>query len=317
MKRFIVCWLLMLISPVLFAGKSLPTQAELDARLVGSHVSLFSKPMTRLEVALMDPACRAIGMGYVNGVFWSQAMRQNGEIRLLDLPQYAMAKNNHSFHHYCWGKLGRLRYFSATNPKDKQHAFMRWVGGMTFTVDWETNPSHHQHWPYLYVAYEELADAYFYHKQYRKSITKGEKALKENPESGRAYARIADDYVAIGDKEQALKQVSEGLRHIPNSKALQRRYKQLGGKLPYPVPYAKAPKQTASQRASEEKRSDVKPIADSEGPGSNSMDQDKKPDSATDTSSKSGDNIANPTTQAKPYKQPIGTPSNPYCRFCP
>ena len=59
MKRFIVYWLLMLISPVLFAGRSLPTQAELDARLVGSHISLFSKPMTGLEVALMDPACRA------------------------------------------------------------------------------------------------------------------------------------------------------------------------------------------------------------------------------------------------------------------
>lgn len=313
MKHFFPYCLLVIFSPVLFAAKSLPTQAELDARLVGAHIPYFRKPMTMLEVVEMDPACRAIGMGRINGKYWMGEMRRIGEAALLDRPEYAMAKNAAWFHHYCWGKLGRLRYFSSNNQQKKKSALQRWQQDMNFIVKWTS--SRNIRWPYMYLVYEELSDSYFFNKQYVDAIAEGRKALKENPVSSRAYTRIADSYKAMGDEKRALKDVTEGLRHIPDSKTLQRRYKQLGGHLPYPKPITKDTVQGSSSPSTETGSSltSKQNTTPKNMPPKNTQ-QTGNPTS-TSTQSENGNDVGEENTEA--VKQSIGKPGNPYCRFCP
>ena len=313
MRYFFPFCLLIIFSPVLLAANSLPTQAELDARLVGAHIPYFRKPMTALEVVEMDPACRAIGMGRINGKFWMGEMKRIGEAALLDRPEYAMAKNAVWFHHYCWGKLGRLRYFSSNSPQDKKSSLQRWLKDMGFIVKWIS--SNNIHWPYMYLVYDELSDAYFFNKDYVNAITEGRKALKENPNSIRAYARVADSYKAMGDEKHALKEVSEGLRHIPDSKPLQRRFKQLGGQLPYPEPY---PKDTVSRHSSPSTETGGASSAKSDAT-TNKMPTETTQHAKGPTAASNQSGTGNEEGEASPddTKQSIGKPGNPYCRFCP
>jgi tetratricopeptide (TPR) repeat protein len=121
-------------------------------------------------------------------------------------------------------------------------------------------------------------------------------ALSINPKLLKPYLQIADMHVAGKSTTRALEIVTEGLRHIPDSKALQRRYLELGGKKPFPEPIVtKVPEPVTSQTA------DVAPITERV--------VEPVPDLATPPVSES--NI-----EAEP-QPPIGTPNNPYCRFCP
>ena len=63
------------------------------------------------------------------------------------------------------------------------------------------------------------------------------KALTQNPDYLPAYYALSDYYANLGDKKQALSVIEDGLRHVPNSKGLLRRFKELGGTTP-PAPVA-------------------------------------------------------------------------------
>lgn len=110
-------------------------------------------------------------------------------------------------------------------------------------------------------------------------------AIKRDPRQTRAYSVIADLYVRQKNPGKALETVSEGLRHNPDTVALQRRYTELGGKLPYPAPATEAADPAAAPVPAENAGAvpDATPAAASDAP--------------------------EPAT--------IGSPNNPYCRFCP
>lgn len=123
------------------------------------------------------------------------------------------------------------------------------------------------------------------------------KALRYNPDSPAVYQALADHYQETGDKQKALEMATEGLRRNPGSKGLKLRYTELGGKLPYPEAVEKT-------MPAEESKAAVKPeAAPSSGEATSQAADDIKP--ATPTG---------PTSQSEPPK--IGSPKNPYCRFC-
>ena len=137
------------------------------------------------------------------------------------------------------------------------------------------------------------------------------KALSVNPDLIAAYVALGDHYARVGVRKEALNFVIEGLKRAPNSRVLQRRYTELGGTLPYPEPLTRtlpAPVSSSEQ---------VLPPADAEPSAKNiQLPEDKKVDSATSNNAPGTDSPASasptPTSEA-----PTGTPSSPWCRFCP
>lgn len=114
-------------------------------------------------------------------------------------------------------------------------------------------------------------------------------AIELNPQQPRAYMTLADLYDKMKNRAKALETITEGLRHNPDTKSLQRLYTELGGKLPYPEPHRPIPVVDPQAVAP----ADDLPAASTKAP-------------------------AEPAAVSAPAEQPkIGSPNNPYCRFCP
>lgn len=123
------------------------------------------------------------------------------------------------------------------------------------------------------------------------------KSIELDPKQPRAYVTLADLYEKQKNRSKALETVTAGLRQNPDTKSLQRRYTELGGKLPYPAPVQPAP------------------AADSTAPTNVTPTPAANPaEPATGTSAiatPAGAPAVEPATAPK-----IGSPKNPYCRFC-
>lgn len=244
-------------------------------RLVGQRVK--GVPMTLSEVTAMPPVCQAIGMGEIDGVFWLEGMNKNGTLSILDRPENAMAKNAGWFHHYCWGMLEKNRAFTATNATKRAFQIKLWRTEMEFIVNWTAKEK--VSWTYMPLVHKEIADSYVEEKDYANAVRAADKAIELNADYAPAYALLADVYEKLKEKDKALATVTEGLRHAPDSKGLQRRYKELGGKMPFPEPVVKPTPETAAEAPA--------------------------PATTDDKASRS----VEPT--------PAQPPGNPYCRFCP
>lgn len=123
------------------------------------------------------------------------------------------------------------------------------------------------------------------------------KAIELDPKQPRAYMTLTDLYATQKNRTKALETVTEGLRHNPDTRSLQRRYTELGGKLPYPEPLAK-PTIPA-------------PVAVTEVPTPQPTTVPEEPPSPNAVTPEDG---APPTVSTPPK---IGSPTNPWCRFCP
>jgi len=92
-------------------------------------------------------------------------------------------------------------------------------------------------WPHMKRMYLELGVARTLQKRPQIAIKDFYEALGLDPAYEQAHIALADAWTDLGQNKKALEQVSEGLRHRPDSKPLQRRFKKLGGNLPFPEPY--------------------------------------------------------------------------------
>jgi len=131
------------------------------------------------------------------------------------------------------------------------------------------------------------------------ALTDFQKAIQLNPKLPKAYAIVSDYYSDRNLKDKALAMISEGLKQVPDSKMLQRRFLELGGKKPFPEPYIDAVK--------------------AEPPSA--LEQPDKPASAAYHGAADAPTRAQtpPAVEPAPATPPpaIGVPGNPYCRFCP
>ncbi|BAN36770.1 TPR repeat-containing protein [Sulfuricella denitrificans skB26] len=126
------------------------------------------------------------------------------------------------------------------------------------------------------------------------------KILRYSPDSPEVYQALADYHQEMGNKPKALEMATEGLRRNPGSQALKRRYTELGGKLPYP-------EAVAITVPTEATRDEVKEVTSEAAPPSG-----EATSQATDDANLTAP--TGPTPQNDPPK--IGSPTNPYCRFC-
>jgi len=200
--------------------------------------------------------------------------------------------NNHT----CFGINWLNRYHKSRTSRERQYALQTALGDFNYSVN---------KLPPDFVLMPEIF-------MYR-GITLGlmgrvgearadlQRAIDRDPRLVRAYNALADLYEdRLSQPRKALEVVTEGLRHNPDTRSLQRRYTRLGGKLPFPEPIARpaptpaeAPPATAQSPAAE-----AAPVA-----------------------------AAVPTPVTAPADRPaaalaaerprIGSPTNPHCRFCP
>ena len=192
-------------------------------------------------------------------------------------------------HHYCDCIRFTNRAYSTLGNWDEMRANLgEAIGGCDYVLS-HTTPDFYMR-PEVHL---QKGKALMLYRQENKAIGEFIKAIKGNPELAEAYIELADIQARNRKSGEALKTVSEGLRHAPDSKPLKRRYTELGGKLPYPAPIVTAPAEP----------------------------QVAKPDEAA-ASAPAAPGASTAATPAAPAAEPdappkIGSPTNPYCRFCP
>lgn len=125
------------------------------------------------------------------------------------------------------------------------------------------------------------------------------KSIELDPKQPRAYMALSDLYEKQKNRSKALDIVTGGLRHNPGTKSLQRRYTALGGKLPYPAPDQAA---AAEASAAQITATPTSAAANSANPAASA------PTPASPAVESAAESAAIPK---------IGSPKNPYCRFCP
>lgn len=139
------------------------------------------------------------------------------------------------------------------------------------------------------------------------AITSFGKTLELNPRHQQAYSEMANIYFGLKNKKKALEMATEGLRWIPNSKPLQRQYNRAGGTLPYPTPYEKV--NSTPPAEIKEPPSSPKDTPTSDTPTPPLPEPQKVIETTQPTQGKS--------QSEQQSSEPIGSPKNPWCRFCP
>lgn len=202
-----------------------------------------------------------------------------------------LGKNFIDMHHYCAGlNFLNSRYYQARKPSDKSLVLERAKANFEY-MQKASLPG-----------FPLRAEVYLYHgitmermRQPGLAIRDLWQAIEINPRLTRAYLELVYLYRNSKQTTQAMDAVVAGLKQIPDSKALQRHYLELGGKRPFPEPANAAVEP---------------PVAEAVAP----------PAETEQTTPAVGEQAGPPTdspaeaTEAKPT---IGTPDNPYCRFCP
>jgi tetratricopeptide (TPR) repeat protein len=209
-------------------------------------------------------------------------------------------------HHYCSG-LGLLnRYYAARTPQQKRYNLEGANGALTYMVQ-HASPT-----------FSLMPEVYLYRGQVLalmnkqgEALTDLQKAREMNPRLTKAYTQTADIYDRMKRKPEALAVVTEGLRHVPDSKVLQRIYREHGGMLPYPAPVAATPAPSANPQEGgpESPAATQEPaVAESAAPAAVTPGASGTPAAATDPAAAAAPAPATPK---------IGSPTNPWCRFCP
>jgi tetratricopeptide (TPR) repeat protein len=193
-------------------------------------------------------------------------------------------------HHYCNGLNYINRYYSSRSQQDKRFNLNNAEGNLQYMVA-HADPGY----TLMPDVYLNLGVVHLLLKQPAQALTHFNKAIELNPRQPKAYNALSDYYAKTKQSAKALEIVTTGLRYNPDTKSLQRRYTELGGKLPYPAP--------------------IEPTLAVEAEAA-------KPEEPPTPTPGSVEPAASPTTvppaPVETIAEPqIGSPTNPYCRFCP
>ncbi|MFZ3174917.1 MAG: tetratricopeptide repeat protein [Thiobacillus sp.] len=230
---------------------------------------------TDTEMASLPPFCKArFNEGSPEYKYWMSAL----------------GKDYGHTHHYCAGVNFLNRYHRARSKQGKSFNLNNAQTNFEYMVS-HAAPSY----SLMPDVHSNLGKVFSLKNQPAQAITHLNKAIELNPRQPRAYSMLADFYSGIKQPAKALEIITDGLRHNPDTKSLQRRYTELGGKLPYPASI------------------EPTPAAEAEA---------AKPEEPPTPTPSSVESAASPTTVPPApvetiAEPPIGSPTNPYCRFCP
>jgi tetratricopeptide (TPR) repeat protein len=205
-------------------------------------------------------------------------------------------KNSIHMHHYCDG----LRFIdralaSMSNKREMQYYLGKSLAGFDYVLK-----ATQEDYAMRGEVHVGKARALKLMGRNAEAAMEYQKALRYKLDSPDVYIAVADFFTESGKKTKALEMVTEGLKINPDSRGLKRRYTELGGKLPYPAAEVKT---TSAEESKVEDKPEEKPGTEQLPGAAASADADK------------------PTAQSEviPQIEPpkIGSPTNPYCRFCP
>jgi tetratricopeptide (TPR) repeat protein len=199
-------------------------------------------------------------------------------------PQYA------NVHHYCDGLNYLNRYYRHIGGQDAASYLSFAINEFTYMADHIIQPSSIEA-----EIFFQRALAYSLARNDSEAIIDLQRALTLNPQSVRTYIKLADLFSNMKARNKALDVITDGLRQIPDSKVLKRRYDELGGKQPYPEAVAAAP-------APQQTESEEKPTVPA------TIHEPSEPTAAK----QAGDAAAGEQGDATPSSDS----KNPWCRFC-
>lgn len=209
-----------------------------------------------------------------------------------------IGQNYVDIRHYCSGINFINRYWAARTANERTYYLNNAMGEFNYMVGAE-KPD----FALRAELYSYRGEVFRLMGKFGEAINDLTKALTIDPKAARPYEQLADLYVKSKNPVRALEITTEGLRHLPDSKALRRRYDELGGKKPYPEPYVAQTEEPAQQPAS--------PAAD-----------DAKSLPAAAIGGADGREASG--TQESPSIRHDASPAassegrqNPWCRFCP
>jgi len=231
------------------------------------------------EMARLPPSCAARMKSDKQSPEYQAWRKQIGE-------------NFADFHHYCHGINFINRYWGASSPQERRFYLQQAIAEFHY-IERAQKPD----FTMGAELYSNLGEVFKLMGKPGEAIRDFTRALTINPKIVKPYLQLADLYEGIKDRVHALEVITEGLRNVPDSKSLQHRYLELGGKLPYPEPIHSTPIEADQPVTAPPKKAEAPTAAEK----------------ATDEAPTPAPAIDPAAPDAPP---PIGSPKNPYCRFC-
>lgn len=218
----------------------------------------------------------------------------------MNSPEYTLwrgriGQNFGDYYHYCHGLNFINRYWGAKSAKERAFYLEQAKGEFDYMVNAE-KPDYTMR----AELYANRGEVFRLMGKIGEAVRDFQTSIKADPKQTRTYIKLAELYANGKEKARALEIISQGLRYNPDSKALQRRYLELGGKQPFPEILREVPESSAQLNPVEP----VRPAArDEVVPPSQTREVVQHKVQGEDAS-----------TQAN---SPTGNSKNPYCRFCP
>jgi tetratricopeptide (TPR) repeat protein len=231
--------------------------------------------MTDSEVASMPPLCKGRMSGGAEYKRWESILG----------PDFAHT------HHYCMGINFLNRAYKVSNTRERGFYLQEAHNNLMYMVK-AASPTY----SLMPDVYLNLGNVFKLRGDIGKAAANYSKAIELNPRQPSAYRNLTNFYATTGQRMKALEVVTDGLRHNPGTKSLQRYYRELGGELPYPEPAATT---ATIEGGAPPAHADVN--ANQVLPSESQLTPPETP----------------PQSAGEDYRKPIGSPTNPYCRFCP
>lgn len=139
-------------------------------------------------------------------------------------------------------------------------------------------------------------------------------AINENKNHAPAYVALSYLYQDMGQKPKALSIVEEGLGYVPDNRSLTSRYKELTGRTFVPPPTSTIP--SAEKVTGIETNPNIKANTNTPIQPNLAIPTDESIPAPAIEKSPAAPAVTQPAPVVED-KPKIGSPSNPYCRFCP
>jgi tetratricopeptide (TPR) repeat protein len=203
----------------------------------------------------------------------------------------------HHLHHYCWALMSEYnaQKIPEKGPRNnKLHQAIR-------DIDYVLNKNPPDTFQPLAEIYTTRARILFKLDRPGEAAADLVKATNVRPAYPPAFAQLSDYYLKIGQRDKAIAVLEEGVAHHASPTSLLRKLEKLG------KPYQGAP---GSALAKPPQEAPTAPADSAAVPGPNVQPAQAGPSEALPAATASPDGAP-----AEPPR--IGTPENPYCRFCP
>lgn len=219
-------------------------------------------------------------------------------------------------HHYCAGlNAMRMALQTRNDISHRNFLYRTAISEFDYITHHAPRSSAYMHEPFFQIG---LAQKHLGNTS--PAIIALKESIRLNPKFSQSYIELANILMGLHSQEQnndALNIISEGIKHSPNSKALQRKYLQLGGKEPFPQEIGAAPEVTGKESLGD-RSTDISDTASKIDHAVTSTPSDipghQLPAHTSQASDRSPNNPDDIRTTSPSELRPN---QSPWCRFCP